>query len=142
MLIWSGGSVILLILSFIWKSLFAATIDYDLAKAEGMNPDLSNYIYTILIAGIIAIAIKMIGVLLITGLLLIPPAMSRNFSVSPKEMVLISIIGGVMSVVIGLFGSLELNTPSGPTIIVVSLILFILSLFFKRGYNTSKITHI
>lgn len=142
LLIWGGGSVILLILLFIWKSLFAGTIDYDLAKAEGMNPDASNYIYTILIAGIIAISIKMIGVLLITGLLIIPPAMSRNFSISPKEMVIVSIIGGVMSVVIGLFGSLELNTPSGPTIIVVSLILFILSLFFKRGYNTSKIKHI
>ena len=135
-LIWGGGSIILLILFFIWRPLFAATIDYDLAKAERMNPDISNYIFTILIAGIIAMSIKMIGVLLITGLLLIPPAMSRNFSVSPREMVLFSIIGGVLSVIIGLFGSLEFNTPSGPSIIVVSLLLFIFSLFFKRGYNS------
>jgi zinc transport system permease protein len=141
-LIWVGGVIILLILFFIWKPLFAATIDYDLAKAERMNPDVANFVFTILIAGIIAISIKMIGVLLITGLLLIPPAMARNFSISPKEMVIFSIIGGIMSVVIGLFGSLGLNTPSGPTIIVVSMVLFTLSLFFKRGYNNLRIKQI
>ena len=46
---------------------------------------------------------------------------------------LISILGGILSVVIGLFCSLELNTPSGPSIIVTSLILFVMSLFFKKG---------
>ena len=96
-------------------------------------PEISNYIFTVILAGIIAISIKMIGVLLITGLLLIPPAMSRNFSTSPIQMMFFSIIGGILSVVIGLFCSLELNTPSGPSIIVASLMLFIISLFFKKG---------
>ena len=138
LIIWFGGGLLLLILFFIWKSLFAATISYDLAKAEGMSPELSNYIFTILLAGIIAISIKMIGVLLITGLLLIPPAMSRNFSESPKQMIIFSIIGGVISVIIGLFCSLQLNTPSGPSIIVASMILFVLSLFFKKGLDIVK----
>ncbi len=138
MIIWFGGGFLLLVLFFIWKSLFAATINYDLAKSEGMNPEISNYIFTILLAGIIAISIKMIGVLLITGLLLIPPAMSRNFSNSPKQMVIFSIIGGVLSVIIGLFSSLEFNTPSGPSIIVAAMALFIFSLFFKRGLRVVK----
>jgi zinc transport system permease protein len=64
--------------------------------------------------------------------------MSRNFSVRPKEMVIFSILGGVVSVILGLFGSLEFNTPSGPTIVVVSMLLFILSLFFKRGNNNLR----
>ena len=138
LIIWFGGGLLLLVLFFIWKSLFAATISYDLAKAEGMSPELSNYIFTILLAGIIAISIKMIGVLLITGLLLIPSAMSRNFSNSPKQMIIFSIIGGVISVIIGLFCSLQLNTPSGPSIIVASMILFVLSLFFKKGLDIVK----
>ena len=138
LIIWFGGGLLLLVLFFIWKSLFAATISYDLAKAEGMSPELSNYLFTILLAGIIAISIKMIGVLLITGLLLIPPAMSRNFSNSPKQMIIFSIIGGVISVIIGLFCSLQLNTPSGPSIIVASMILFVLSLFFKKGLDIVK----
>ena len=133
LIVWIGGSLILLVLFFIWKSLFAATVSYDLAKAEGMNPEISNYLFTVILAGIIAISIKMIGVLLITGLLIIPSAMSRNFSASPIQMMFFSIIGGILSVVIGLFCSLELNTPSGPSIIVASLMLFIISLFFKKG---------
>tara|TARA_B100000575_G_C22960468_1_gene554991 strand:- start:423 stop:890 length:468 start_codon:yes stop_codon:yes gene_type:complete len=128
LIIWCGGSLILIILYFIWSSLFAATVNYDLAAAEGMNPDRSNVVFTLLLAGVIAISIKMIGVLLITGLLLIPPALARNLSNNPAQMVIFSIIGGVVSVVLGLFSSLEFNTASGPTIIVAALILFILSM--------------
>ncbi len=127
--IWGGGFLILAILYLIWKSLFAATVNYDLAAAEGMKPDRSNIIFTLLLAGVIAISIKMIGILLITGLLLIPPAFARNLSNNAQQMVVFSIIGGIISVVIGLFTSLEFNTASGPTIIVVALILFILSMF-------------
>ena len=127
-IIWCGGSLILIILYYIWSSLFAATVNYDLAAAEGMNPDRSNIIFTLLLAGVIAISIKMIGVLLITGLLLIPPALARNLSNNPNQMVFLSILGGVASVVLGLFSSLEFNTASGPTIIVVALVLFILSM--------------
>ena len=75
-IIWFGGTIILIILYLIWRSLFAATVNYDLAAAEGMNPDRSNIIFTLLLAGVIGISIKMIGVLLITGLLLIPSALA------------------------------------------------------------------
>ena len=128
-IIWLGGVLILIILYFIWKSLFAATVNYDLAAAEGMKPDRSNIIFTLLLAGVIAISIKMIGVLLITGLLLMPPATARNLSNNPRAMVILSIILGILSVIIGLFCSLEINSASGPTIIVVALVLFILSIF-------------
>ncbi len=128
-IIWFGGFLILITLYLIWNSLFAATVNYDLAAAEGMRPDRSNIIFTLLLAGVIAISIKMIGVLLITGLLLIPPAMARNLSNNPQEMVGLAIVSGMVSVIMGLFCSLEFNSASGPTIIVVALILFILSMF-------------
>ena len=127
-IIWVGGAIILFVLKLIWKPLFASTVNYELADAEGMKPERVNAIFTILMAAIIAISIKMIGLLLITGMLIIPAAMARNISNNPKQMVLFSIIGGLLSVVIGLFGSLEINTPSGPSIITAGLILFILSL--------------
>ena len=126
--IWIGGPLILLVLKLIWKPLFASTVNYELAEAEGLNPDRAKAIFTILMAGIIAISIKMVGLLLITGMLIIPAAMARNLSDNPQKMVLFSIIGGVLSVIIGLFSSLEFNTPSGPSIITASLVLFILSL--------------
>ena len=127
--IWIGGALILLVLKIIWKPLFASTVNYELAEAEGLNPDRAKAIFTILLAAIIAISIKLVGVLLITGMLIIPTAMSRNLSDNPKKMVLFSIIGGIMSVLIGLFSSLEFNTPSGPSIIAAALLLFVLSLF-------------
>ena len=127
-IIWVGGTIILFVLKLIWKPLFASTVNYELADAEGMRPERVNAIFTILMAAIIAISIKMIGLLLITGMLIIPAAMARNISNNPKQMVLFSIIGGLLSVVIGLFGSLEINSPSGPSIITAGLILFILSL--------------
>ncbi len=128
-LVWIGGLIILGVLYFIWKSLFSATVNYDLAAAEGMKPEISNFIFTLLLAGVIALSIKMIGALLITGLLLIPAAVARNFSSSPRQMILIAILAGILSVIVGLFCSLEFNTSSGPSIIVVSLLLFIISLF-------------
>ena len=127
-LVWIGGSIILIILYFIWKSLFSATVNYDLSAAEGMRPEVSNFIFTLLLAGVIALSIKMIGALLITGLLLIPAAIARNISNSPRQMIVIAILSGILSVVVGLFASLEINTSSGPSIIVVALILFIISL--------------
>ena len=135
--IWIGGAFILLVLWYIWKPLFASTVNYELAEAEGMNPDRVNAIFTILLAALIAISIKMVGLLLITGMLIIPTTMARNLSNNPKKMVILSIIGGLLSVFIGLYTSFEINTSSGPTIVVVALILFILSLvgIKKKNYG-------
>ena len=128
LIIWIGGPLILLIIKIIWKHLFASTVNYELAEAEGLNHDRAKAIFTILIAGIIAISIKMVGLLLITGMLIIPAAMARNISTSPQRMVIYSVLGGLLSVIIGLFSSLEFNTSSGPSIITAALFLFILSL--------------
>jgi len=129
LIIWTGGVLILLVLKLIWKPLFASTVNYELAEAEGLNPDRAKAIFTILMAAVIAISIKMVGLLLITGMLIIPAAMARNISDSPQKMVIFSIIGGLLSVALGLYSSLEFNTSSGPSIIAASLVLFILSLF-------------
>ena len=106
LIIWIGGALILLILRFIWKPLFASTVNYELAEAEGMKPDRVKAVFTILLAALIAISIKMVGLLLITGMLIIPAAMARNLSENPKQMVFLSILGGLLSVCIGLYLSL------------------------------------
>ena len=83
--------------------MFAATVNYDLAAAEGMKPDRANIIFTLLLAGVIAISIKIVGLLLITGMLIIPAALARNVSNNPIQMALFSTIGGLLSILIGLF---------------------------------------
>ena len=76
LIIWFGGFIILGILFYIWKSIFAATVNYDLAAAEGMKPDVANFIFTMLLAGVIAISIKMIGAPIIFIEIAITPARS------------------------------------------------------------------
>jgi len=138
LLIWIGGAFILLILKFIWKPLFASTVNHELAEAEGMEPNKFNAIFTVLMAAVIAISIKIVGLLLITGMLIMPAAMGRNLSNNPQQMVKLSVIGGLLSVIIGLFSSLQLNTPSGPSIITAALILFCFSLIKFKRYSELK----
>ena len=89
--VWIGGGIVLIVLILIWRPLFAGTVNLELAKAEGLNPDFANAIFTLLIASVIAISIKIVGILLITGLLIIPAAASRNLSSSPIQLSLIHI---------------------------------------------------
>ena len=67
-----------------------------------------------------------------------PAAMARNVSNNPTQMVKLSIIGGLLSVIIGLFSSLEINTPSGPSIITAALVLFCLTLIKIKNYSELK----
>ncbi|WP_375588745.1 metal ABC transporter permease [Hoeflea alexandrii] len=128
-IIWLGGAVVLSILAVIWRPLFAATINRELAEAEGMNPERVNIIFMLLMAAVIAISMKIVGVLLITAMLIIPAATARRFSSGPEQMALLAAVIGSAAVVGGLFGSLEWDTPAGPSIVVAALLLFILSLF-------------
>jgi zinc transport system permease protein len=126
--IYLGGATVVLVLAFVWRPLFAATVNYELAEAEGMRPDRANVIFMLLMATVIAISMKIVGVLLITALLIIPAATARRMARGPEAMALIAAVLGVVSVVAGLFGSLEWDTPSGPSIVVAALILFLLAL--------------
>lgn len=126
--IWAGGAVVLAILAMIWRPLFAATVNKELAQAEGMNPERANIIFMLLMAAVIAISIKIVGVLLITAMLIIPAATARRFAAGPEQMAIFAALIGALSVTGGLFGSLEWDTPSGPSIVVAALFLFVLSL--------------
>ena len=143
MMIWFGGVAVLIALIKIWRPLFAATVSYELATAEGTRPDFANIVFTVLLAAVIAVSMKIVGVLLITALLIIPAAAARRFSKSPEQMALIAIIIGVFSVWLGLSGSLEFDTPAGPSIVVAALSFFIFSILplpkLKLGNQYQKI---
>ncbi|OKL44519.1 metal ABC transporter permease [Pseudovibrio exalbescens] len=126
-IIYGGGALTLVVLCFIWRSLFASTVSYELAEAEGLRPEFANSIFMLLMATVIAISMKIVGVLLITALLIIPAATARRLSGGPEQMAILAAVCGAMAVVGGLFSSLEWDTPTGPSIVVVALLLFILS---------------
>ena len=139
LIIWIGGCVVLVLLILIWRPLFAGTVNLELAKAEGLNPEIANTIFTLLIAAVIAISIKIVGILLITGLLIIPASASRNLSSTPIQMAIIASIIGVISVILGLYSSLTWNSSTGPTILSISLLIFIFTLVpWKNLLNSKK----
>lgn len=123
-----GGLVVLAILFWIWRPLFAGTVSPELARAEGVKYELANVLYMLLVAAVIAISMKIVGILLITALLIIPAAAARRFAGGPEQMAIIASVLGAAAVVGGLFGSLQWDTPAGPSIVVAALVLFILSL--------------
>jgi len=138
-IIYAGGGIILGVLVMIWHPLFAATVNPELAEAEGMNPDRINVIFMLLMATVIAISIKIVGVLLITAMLIIPAATARRFAQGPEQMAVLAAVFGVLAVLGGLGGSLHWDTPSGPSIVVAATVLFLFSLtplvrvFIKSG---------
>lgn len=126
--IYAGGALVIGVLCLVWKRLFAATVNPDLAAAEGMDPDKVNIIFMLLMAAVISIAIKVVGVLLITALLIIPAAAARRLSASPEQMAFFAAGLGIVSVLAGLFSSLNFDTPAGPSIVVAGTAIFILSI--------------
>jgi zinc transport system permease protein len=127
-IIWLGGGLVLGVLAAIWRPLFAGTVNAELAQAEGMNPERANIVFMLLMAAVIAISMKIVGVLLITAMLIIPAATARRFASGPEQMALLAAGIGAVSVTGGLFGSLEWDTPAGPSIVVAALGLFVLSI--------------
>jgi zinc transport system permease protein len=119
--------VVWVLLRIIWKPLMTLTIDEELAKVEGINVSLVSLIYTLLIAVLVAVAMKIVGALLITSLLIIPAATARPLSKTAEQMVLYAIGVGVIAVLGGLTASFIWDTPAAPSIVVMASILFIIS---------------
>ena len=132
--IYGAGGAALLGLIWIWKPLLSITIHEDLARVEGLPVDRINWLFLGLIALIVAIMMKVVGMLLVTALLIIPAATARRFANTPESMALIAMVIGALSVGLGLWGSFEYDTPSGPTIVVAGCILFIGSILLPRRH--------
>lgn len=127
-IIYGAGAAVLAGLCAIWRPLLAATVSTELAQAEGLNPERTRLVFMLLMAIVIAIAMKIVGILLITSLLIIPAAAARRLSSSPEQMAVLACAAGILAVVGGIYGSLGFDTPSGPSIVVAALFLFLLSL--------------
>ncbi len=142
-LVYGGGALVLAVLAVLWRPLLAATVSTELAEAEGLRPERARIAFMLLMAAVIAIAMKIVGILLITSLLIIPAATARRFAATPEQMAVMAAIVGAVAVVGGLYGSLSWDTPSGPSIVVAALGLFLLSLLpfrelLARGTASSQ----
>lgn len=125
--IYVGAVFVLTSLVLIWRRLLAVTVDPELAQADGIDPFLTRLAFSLLLAVTVAMAMQVVGVLLITALLIIPAASARRFASTPEQMAILAALAGTASVGLGLFGSLTFDLASGPAIVVAAMMLFILT---------------
>ncbi len=124
--IWGGGALALALLAALWRPLLAATVHEELARVEGVPVLAVRLAFMLLIALVIAVAMKVVGILLITSLLIIPAACARRFARTPEVMAAAASLIGCLAVAGGLALSLSEDTPAGPSIVVSAAALFLL----------------
>lgn len=127
-------AIILALLAFNWPALLALCIDEDLAASEGINIQRCKLLLFLLLVGLVAIAVQMLGVLLISSLLLIPAATARRLSHTPQQMVVIAPLLGMLAVISGLILAYFLNLAAGPAVVVTASTFWILSLARKLDF--------
>lgn len=130
----AGGAVLVLtVLWRCWNALLMATIHEELAKVEGLPVERLRLLLMVMFSLVIAVSMKIVGVLLITALLIIPAATARPFSGSPERMAILAAGLGIASVFAGLWMSWITDAPAGPAVVVSAFILFLLSVLGARG---------
>ncbi|MBW6509042.1 MAG: zinc ABC transporter permease subunit ZnuB [Desulfuromonadales bacterium] len=131
--IYVGGGTALVGLLWLWQPLLAITIHEDLARVEGIAVQRINSLFLALIALTVAVMMKVVGLLLVTSLLIIPAATARRFAGSPEGMALLAGVFGCCAVTGGLGASYYWDTPTGPSIVVVACVIFLLSILVPAG---------
>ncbi len=116
---------VLTALWWLWRPLLAVTVSEDLARASGIQARSVRFGFTVMLALVIALAMKVIGILLITALLIIPAAAARRLASTPEQMAGLAAMAGTVAVIVGIQASLRWDTPTGPSIVVAALGLFI-----------------
>lgn len=124
----AGGALLTLaMLALGWRALLAVTVDEDLARVEGVPVGAVKFLLAVMLAVIVALAMQVVGLMLVTALLLIPAAAARPFAREPAAMARIAALVGMASVLGGLAMSWWLDLPAGPSVVAMSVLLFLAS---------------
>jgi zinc transport system permease protein len=125
--IWGGAILVLVLLWWRWSALLIATLNADLAYAAGIDPKREQMVLTVTLALVVAVAIKVVGVLLIAALLIIPAATARIYATTPERMAFAACGIGSFAALGGLQLAYRFDTPTGPTIVALAAALFAVS---------------
>ena len=125
--IYAGVVLVLSLFAYLWRDLLSISVHEELARTDGVSVNRTRFMFMLLLALTIAVAIKVVGVLLITALLIIPAASARLYSTTPFQMVVVSMLFAVLSVLLGLASSLHWDAPAAPSIVLAAATLFFVS---------------
>jgi len=111
-----------------WRPLLSSTVNADLALVEGVDIHRTELIFVLMLACVVALGMRIVGVLLIISMLIIPPATARRLVSTPQQMAIIASAIGVLDIWLGLALSWFADLPAGPAIVAISTLLFVLGL--------------
>lgn len=109
----------------LWQPLIAMTVHEELAQAEGVNVGRIRALLMCMMAAVVAVAMKVVGVLLMTSLLIIPAAIAHRYARSPEQMAFMASATGVLAVIAGATVSWFFNSPVGPSIVLLAGLFFL-----------------
>lgn len=130
--------IIGILLIWRWNQFLFITVSEELAFSHGINVPLTKFMLTILLALTIGIAMKFVGALIITALLIIPAATAKYYAKNPESMALFAILIGMLSILGGILFSLIYDTPTGPSVVLSNTCLFFISLFISKFFLRTK----
>jgi zinc transport system permease protein len=131
--IYGGGALTLAALAAIWRPLLAVTVHEELAQVEGVNVGATRLAFVLLMALVISVAMKIVGILLITAMLILPAAAARRFARNPEAMALLAAGLGMAAVMGGLGASLAWDLPAGPAIVLAASLIFAVTSLVPRN---------
>jgi zinc transport system permease protein len=123
-----GGGAVLVLVTWLWQPLLRLAVHEDLAAAEGVARERVRMVFTVLLAVTIAVAMKIVGILLVMAFLVVPAVAARPLTGSPERMVVLTALIAVASVIVGLWLSSSFDSPGGPSIVLVMSLCAALSL--------------
>ena len=129
-------AVILLVTILVWfklcNKLVVTSTNITLAKSKGIKTNLVENLFGVLIAIVVMLTIKWVGILLINALLILPAASSRNVSNNMRQYTLYAVLISLFSGVMGLILSFIFEIATGPTIVVISGIIFMFTFILRK----------
>ncbi len=124
--------LIFYVVRHIYRSMMLINIHEDLASVEGANIKIDNLLYLLSIAIIVALGVRLVGGLITVALIAIPAASSKNINRNLVAYKVWAIVFGVLASVLGILIAHFISLPSGPMVIVWSVILFLFSLILHK----------
>ncbi|MBP1748296.1 MAG: ABC-type Mn2+/Zn2+ transport system, permease component [Deltaproteobacteria bacterium] len=130
---------LIIVITLFYHELVALTFDEESARASGINTGRINKVLVLLTALTVVLAMKVVGIMLVSSLLIIPSVTALQFARGFRTTILISCLTGLISVISGIIISFILDFPSGATIVLINILLFIISFtavrIFRKGHN-------
>ncbi|TYR82389.1 metal ABC transporter permease [Priestia megaterium] len=125
--------IVIMLVLFFYKELFILSFDEEHASASGIKAKWIHFLFIIMVALVIAVSMRIVGILLVSSLMTLPVAASIRLANGFKQTILLSIIFGEVAVLGGLFSAYYLDLAPGGTIVVIAVIILIISIMINKG---------